>query len=249
MRTVIVLLVAAVLSACSSSTDTQSTRYNFAVIDGANQLSSAGAPTLTRPITSQLAADPHGQFAWADLLLPTKAFAQSVTVNGTPIAGALVCANQSQPGEPQAVPLCAFTLADGKAPISVKGGTKAGTFTINFTAQVQSELPVMDSTTVTVAPGPMVVNGFAPGHEFFCFNTPATFPDAVLKDEFGNGVPYGFAVTGPAHVLPGAIGTAEARTIVADKDGQGTVQVVIGDGSVVASGKLTIAGVCVTLDF
>ena len=257
MRASILCAIALVLSACGSSTDTVPTRYNFAVIDGANQASVAGATQFARPITSQLARDPAGKFAMLDFLLPTVAYAQTITVAGTPVAGALVCAGQSQPGEPQAVPLCAFTLADGKAPISIKGGTKAGTFTVNFTAQVPSQLPVMDSTTVTVAAGPMATHKFVPGSGFSCWTV---FPDINVQDQFGNAVPYRFVTKGAlAHVVSDTLGSQSARTFVADAQSAVMNSAFVGQpvtvetaSGVIASGTLIVpnlSAACVDLQF
>jgi hypothetical protein len=158
MRALAALVLALILGACGGSTETQATRYNFGIVDGSNQKSTAGTATLAKPITSQLTRDPQGKFATRvfDFFAPAIAYAQSLTLPGDPIADAIVCGRESAPGEPKVVPLCAFTLADGKAANTVEPGTKAGSYNIVFTAQVASELPVKDSTTVTVEPGPAV---------------------------------------------------------------------------------------------
>src|SRR3954469_10676150 len=126
------------LAACGSATDTVPARYNFAVVDGRNQQSVAGATSLAKPITTQLTRDPQGEFASRvlDLFKPAIAYAQTISLAGDPVPDAIVCGRESGQGEPKVVPLCAFTLADGKAANSVQGGTKAGTYTILFTAQV-----------------------------------------------------------------------------------------------------------------
>lgn len=149
-------LVFLVLAACSSSTDTSSTRYNFAVVGGMHQSSTAGSAQLPAPITSQLTRDPEGKFASRvyDFFAPAMAYAQQqIPLPGEPVEGAIVCGREAEPGEPQVIPLCAFTLSDGKAANTVKPGTKAGTFDVVFSAQVQSQQPVVDSTTVIVEAG------------------------------------------------------------------------------------------------
>jgi hypothetical protein len=93
----------------------------------------------------------------------------------------------------------------------------------------------MDSTTVIVEPGPMVTNSFS-GTTFFTFTSPATFAPDLLKDQYGNAVSYTFVVNGPAHVA--GLSGSDARTLIADKDGVGTVDV-MAEGRIVASGKLT----------
>jgi hypothetical protein len=141
--------------ACGSATDTPPVRYNFGIVDGRDQRSTAGAAQLAKSVTTQLTRDPQGEFASRvlDFFKPVVAYAQSLSLAGDPVANAIVCGRESAPGEPKVVPLCAYTLADGKAANIVEGGTKAGTYTILFTAQVPSQAPVVDSTTVTVDPG------------------------------------------------------------------------------------------------
>ena len=144
------------LAACGkSATDTGPVRYNFAVIDGANQVSTAGDAALAKRVTSQLTRDPQGTFATRvfDFIAPTIAYAQGLVLSGTPVAGAIVCGREAKLGEPQVIPLCAFTLADGKAANTVVPGTKAGAYNVLFTAQVPATEPVKDSTTVVIGAG------------------------------------------------------------------------------------------------
>lgn len=248
MRTPLLLVSLVALSACGGgdSLAPLPTRYNFGVVDGANQVSTAGVPVLGQPITSQLTRHAEGTFARLQrLLLPPFAYAQGLTMPGTPVAGALVCAREAGPGEPQAFPLCAFTLADGKAPIEIKGGTKAGVHQIVFSAQVPSQQPVRDSTTVTVLAGPMASHRFI-DTGFICWTV---FPADGVKDQYGNAVPYRMRTTGPAaHFLSDVLGSEGARTIVADTEmyvpagsapGLGqpvTVEVATG---VIATGEIT----------
>jgi hypothetical protein len=252
------LLLLATLAACGSSTDTAATRYNFAVIDGRGQTSTAGTATLAKPITSQLTRDPQGQFATRvfDLLAPAKAYAQGLTLAGDPVANAIVCGREAATGEPQVVPLCAFTLADGKAPNVVQPGTKAGTFNMVFTAQVPSQEPVIDSTTVTVEAGPMASTVFVHGTGFQCWTL---FPALNVKDQYGNAVAYRFVTKGSfAHVASDVLGTEGARTLMADAATDPatptefqSVDVEVASG-VIATGRLTVpslAAGCVSLDF
>lgn len=161
MRLTLLCLALVGAFACGGSTDVQPARYNFAVVDGLNQSSTAGTASLAKPITSMLTRDPEGKFATRviDLLLPIKAFAQTLTLSGTPVAGTIVCGRESADGEPKVVPLCAYTLADGKAVNSVTPGTRAGKFNLLFTAQAPSTVPIQDSTAVTVGAGPAVRAG------------------------------------------------------------------------------------------
>lgn len=247
------LLLLVLLAACGSATDTGPVRYNFAVVDGLNQHATAGAAVLGTRITSQLARDPQGRFASSafDWLLPAIAYAQGISVKGDPVPGTLVCARQADPGEPKAEPLCAFTLADGKAPIEIKPGTKAGVFNIAFTAQVQTQEPVKDSTTVTVEAGPMASHRFVPGTSFGCWTV---FPADYVQDQYGNPVPYRFVTKGDlAHTVSDVLGSAGARTFVADKKSSTPqpVSVEVATGTI-ASGQLTVVyfdGSCVDLQF
>lgn len=246
MKTLVLLSSVALLSACGGSTDTKAARYNFAVIDGKNQASAAGTATLARPITSQLTRDPQGQFASRvfDFLAPEKAYAQGISLSGDPVADAIVCGRVAPVDEPQVVPLCAFTLADGKAANVVQPGTKAGTYSVLFTAQVPTQEPVVDSTTVVVQAGPVTVNGYSTGvriggeSPLVVDNGPG---DALLTDAYRNQVPYRLAPSDFVHAVSDTLGALSSRTLVADKDGQGTVDVVTASG-MVATGKITVTG-------
>jgi hypothetical protein len=213
MRKLCLFVLTLAIAACSSSSTAPSaTRYNFAVIDGRNQISTAGDATLQRSITSELTRDPQGQFATRvfDFFAPAVAYAQTLTLSGTPVANAIVCGREAKPGEPQVIPLCAFTLADGKAANSVKGGTKAGTYNILFTAQVTAQQPVADSTTVTVIPGPADANFRIIGAILF---SPAVLPADAVRDAFANAVP--FRVVGDANITVSdtTTGSVGARTL------------------------------------
>lgn len=240
-------LAAAVLSlaACGDGKaliDPGPTRYNFGIVDGANQSSVAGANQLPQPITSQLTKDPGGKFATRlkNFVLPVIAFAQGLQMPGEPVAGALVCAREAGPGEPTAFPLCAFTLGNGKAPITIKGGTKAGVHHVVFSAQVPAEEPVKDSTVVTVEAGPPTIIVINEGGSYPGRASPGVFPADMLRDQFGNLVPFrlivdsiptglrsistGQPVAGAApkyfaHTVGDTIGTVAARTIAVDSAG------------------------------
>lgn len=239
--TIALLLLAA---ACGgSSTDAGPTRYNFAIIDGKNQISTAGDPTLSKPVTSQLTRDANGKFASGvlDFLLPAKAFAQSITLPGAPVANAIVCGRESLPGEPKVQPLCAYTLADGKAANTIQGGTKAGTYKIIFTVQLPTQMPVMDSTTVVVTAASASKVTLAQGTSYPSRDNPATFPADIVVDQYGNIVPFKIVVdavptglkalsatwnmtgfSAPksfAHAAGDTLGTVAARTIVVDSTG------------------------------
>ncbi len=253
----VVLPLVFAIMACGSGKDLIDpgpTRYNFGIVDGANQSSTAGAAALPQPITSQLTKDPGGKFATRlkNFVLPVIAFAQGLQMPGTPVAGALVCAREAGPGEPTAFPLCAFTLGNGKAPITIKGGTKAGVHHVVFSAQVPSQEPVKDSTVVTVEAGPATVNAYNEG-----FTTTGTSPwlvdnnpvDRFVRDTFGNPVPYKLVHTGGLVTVGGdVLGSAAARTLTAVADGVGTVTVT-GPSGTLGIGKLTVAGATIRMEF
>lgn len=222
-------------------------RYNFGVVDGANQSQVAGASTLGQPITSQLTRHEQGKFARLQrIILPPFAYAQGLTMPGTPVAGAIVCAREADPGEPKAFPLCAFTDANGKAPITIQGGTKAGAFRVVFTAQVQSQQPVRDSTAVTVEAGPIAFNFYTVCGSRFGGPVPTWTVDNLsvgqpfVRDQYGNRVPYRLVVNGDVATVQGeTLGTLAARTLVRVKDGTATVSVVTG-AATIASATLRV---------
>jgi hypothetical protein len=247
------------LAACGSSTDTGPTRYNFAIVDGSNQRAMASSfSPLGKPVTTQLTRDAQGKFASRifDFFSPSIAYAQGLALAGEPIPNTLVCGRVAPAGEPQVVPLCAFTLADGTAPNKVEVGTLAGTYTILFTAQVPSKEPVVDSTTVIVDPGPAASHVFNKGNGFQCWTI---FPANNVLDQYGNSVPYRFVTKGPlAHPASDVLGSEGARTLVPDRlsaqpnppayESQ-AVDVEVSTG-VIASGSLTVKRAdCVDLSF
>ena len=146
-----------------------------------------------------------------DFLLPSVAYAQGITLSGTPVANAIVCGREAKPGEPKVVPLCAFTLADGKAANSIQGGTKSGTYHILFTAQVPSQLPVMDSATVTVSPGSVDPQLHVSSQDFG--RSVDTIPANAVVDIFGNSVPFAIQSDSLITVAGKVAGTVDARRI------------------------------------
>lgn len=239
MRTPLVFTFLA-LAACGSATDTGPVRYNFAVVDGANQKSTAGAAALAKPITAQLTRDPQGKFASRvlDFFSPAVVYAQSIGLAGEPVANTLVCGRESADGEPKVVPLCAFTLADGRAPNTVQGGTKAGTYNILFTAQVPSEEPVVDSTTVTVDPGTADPN-FKVSGPIVSLPTD-TIPANAVRDIYGNSVPFAIVSDSLITVAGKVAGTVDARRFSFKPPAQriGNVYTPIVDGNGVQIGVL-----------
>jgi hypothetical protein len=165
MRKLSLFVLTLAIAACSSSTATQPTRYNFAVVAGQNQQSTASDAAPEQSVKSMLTSDPNGTFASrvldrvGDFLAPAVAYAQGLTLTGTPVANTLVCGREAKPGEPTVVPLCVYTLPDGTAPSAIKAGTKAGTYTMPYSAQVPGQSPLPDSTPFTVLPGAPVQIG------------------------------------------------------------------------------------------
>lgn len=216
MRVALICLAVVALAACGGATDTKPVRYNFAVVDGANQKSTAGSPVLEKKITAQLTRDPQGEFATRvfDFLAPKLAYAQAINLPGEPVEGAIVCGREALPGEPQVQPLCAFTLADGKAANTVVPGTKAGTFNVVFTAQVTSQEPVKDSTTVIVEAGPANPNYHSSTSPYL--QSPAVVDPTAVQDQYGNAVAFSVVSDGRIGVVGATAGTAEARTVTFD---------------------------------
>lgn len=250
MKTKLAFLVVAALSlaACggSGTTDTGPARYNFAVVDGSNQVSTAGDVTLSKPITSELTRDPNGTFAKGggvfDFLLPAKAFAQGLTLKGTPVANTIVCGRITASGEPQIVPICAYTDTAGKVPSTIMGGTKAGKFNLLYTAQVPAGSVVADSTSVTVNAGAVTVNQFS-SHGGVILVGPASSPDIVyhlISDKYGNAVPYKILTDCCAHAPNATPTSGPPWPLIADSIGTGKVWIIVASGDTVATGFLSV---------
>ncbi|HWL41018.1 MAG TPA: hypothetical protein VNO75_12355 [Gemmatimonadaceae bacterium] len=168
---------------------------------------------MSRPITVQLTRDPNGKFATRvlDFLLPVRAFAQGLTLSGEPVEGQLICGEEANAGEPRVVPLCAFTLEDGKAPNVVEKGTKAGQYWMVFTAQEVGQVPVKDSTTVTVLPGAVSASFTHTCSDFAASG--GVVPAEFVLDIHGNPIPYRI-VSDSLITIPGTVaGAPDARRV------------------------------------
>jgi hypothetical protein len=206
MRGFALLALAGTIMGCGGgSTDTTPDRYNFKVIRGLNQVTIAGSPTLGQPVVSKLTRDPAGQFAsrslW-DAFLPRIAFAQDVTVQGSPVAGGVVCAPLPKPGEPVPFSICTNTLADGTAPFAFTAGTKAGTYNLKFVAQTETASLVTDSTTLKVDPGAPSEAYIAepPGGRTLAKGATLDLHPLIVfvRDQYGNDVAWGKLTPGIA---------------------------------------------------
>lgn len=200
------------LMACSGSGTQPVQRYNFGIVQGRTQSQVAGSATLTSPVVARLARDPNGKYAfrWIDPLLPAKAYAQDVQVNGTAVPGQVVCATVG-PTDPQPFSVCTNTDSAGKAWFSFHGGTTAGLHELPIHAQVGQQSIVTDTARVTVVAGPVSAT--------FCTNTstlkpsPDTIPVSAAPDAYGNGTPYRIVGDTIVHVRGDTVGTIAARTL------------------------------------
>lgn len=154
--------------ACSSGTEPTPLRLAHGIVAGNHQSAIAGSTQLTAPVVEQLVRTPTGQLSlrrvkesWGaralDLVVP-RAFAQGTVVEGSPVAGAVVCAVSTDAAH-ALVPFtpCTNTGADGKATFFFTPGTGAGEATAEIRGTVANEPAVFDTAKATVLPGPVAV--------------------------------------------------------------------------------------------
>lgn len=163
MRRLIALSVVASLLACGGSdggTNPGTGPLAIAIISGNNQVASAGNDSLPEPVVGKLVRKPDGSVAWVrelpsralDVLVP-RAFAQGTVVNGSPVAGAVVCAVSTDPLHKLTpfVP-CTNTDDNGQAVFFFTTDTVAGVSTAEIRGTVNSEPVVFDTASAIVVP-------------------------------------------------------------------------------------------------
>ncbi len=182
------------LAACTEPKDAGPLKIG--IVSGNNQQAPAAtAVQLPAPIVGKLVRLPNGTVAWQqraiDALLPAKAYAQTQDLQGSPVAGAVVCAKAVEgPVKLEPVVPCTNTAADGTATFAFTHGTTAGTAKAVVQGMLNGIVATFDTATAIVTPGAVAVFGGWPfsrdtlvdAGQVLDFNT---FP-LTARDKFGN---------------------------------------------------------------
>lgn len=211
-HTVPTILPALLLIACGSDEDPGQLEHG--ILAGASQTVTAGATTLPSAVTWALRRNKNGTitvYRILDAALPAKAWAQGtpVTVKGSPVPGAVVCATENgiKPFTP-----CTNTGADGNATFFYDVTTKsAGDYRSEIRGTVNNAPAVFDTVKVSVVaapPAPQYKNDLI-GER----SSPATYLPAHLVDPHGNAVPYRIPSDARLLAADTALGSTGARTV------------------------------------
>lgn len=143
------LASAILLAACGGSTSPNGP-LQLGIVSGDNQIAPAGSQQLSNPVVGKMvrvftAQGPRFEFV-------KTAYAQTV-VNGSPVAGAVVCAVSLTEGDMVPFTPCTNTDNDGTATFFFTPGTRAGVARAEIRGTVAGQPAVFDTATATVEPG------------------------------------------------------------------------------------------------
>lgn len=199
------------MSACGDSTKPATLGpLDSRIIEGDRQAGTAGGTPPARVVElvfrNELALAPKSRLDW---MLPTFAFAQSVTIHAQP--NSVACVGEEQH---DLVPKtrCVNTDSVGQSRFDwIAMPTKVGTYKALLNATYGLEATTFDTVTIVVAAGPADSSAFI--DNFSPRTSPAGF-GAALSDKFGNSVPY--RIPADARLTPQdtVLGSAGARTVV-----------------------------------
>lgn len=149
------LIAAVLVASCGGPTDTgPNGPLDLGIVSGNDQTARASKEQLGAPVVGRLVRLPNGTvaFRWSDAILPAKAYAQT-TVNGSPVAGAVVCAVSITADRPLTpfVP-CTNTDTAGKATFFFQTGHTAGESRAEIRGTVDNQPAVFDTARATVLP-------------------------------------------------------------------------------------------------
>lgn len=186
------------LAACDSGSPGPDGPLALGIIAGNNQVGSAGAERLPDPVVGKLVREPDSGGITFHLVTP--AYAQGTVVQGSPVAGAVVCA-VSVEGQLEAFTPCTNTDSNGQATFFFAPGTTVGEARAEIRGTLEGEPAVFDTVVAQVEPG-AVETVFLPdaapnvddGGAFW-------FPPDMFADAYGNIITPTLSITGEAFAL------------------------------------------------
>lgn len=143
------LLLPLLLAACDSVSPGSDGPLALGIVSGNYQVAPAGSEQLPDPVVGRMVRTPSGAIVFH---LVTPAYAQGTVVQGSPVAGAVVCAVNTS-GELEAFTPCTNTDASGQARFFFAPGTVAGEARAEIRGTLEGEPAVFDTVVALVEPG------------------------------------------------------------------------------------------------
>lgn len=223
MRRIGIVVSAVLLAACESGSEPSGVAViNHGIVAGNHQVQRAGETSYQAAVVEKIArefktarARPAVRVPWLQALLPRLAHAQGVpvTVNGSPVVGAVVCTDPDAALKPFVG--CTNTGADGQALFFFKPPNIVGCYEAEIRGTVDNLPTVFDTARACVTPGPASTAFVADG-DARNFGPVAVFNLAGVPDDFGNGIPYRIVSDGRLQVLGTDVGSEAARSVNVD---------------------------------
>lgn len=151
----VILALALVAGACSDTTGVGKGPLRLGVVDGNHQVAIAGDVQLGKGVKTRMVRDRSGRVS---LHLVRPLYAQGTVVQGSPVPGAVVCAEP-----PDTIPedgswlrpfqRCNSTDAAGEVIFHFRPGTRAGEIPAEIRGTVEGEPTVFDRVIAYVEPG------------------------------------------------------------------------------------------------
>jgi hypothetical protein len=175
---------------------------NFQVVPAARDAA------LPQPVVAQVVRGPNGQVSLRilDALLPEKAYAQTSVVG---IPNQVVCASTPDPKHAlRAEVACATSDALGRATFVFHSDSVAGTAKGQIAAALVTGTKITDSVSATVMAG--VVDSSYRGFSNI-LQKGDTIPSSIVRDKFGNGLPFAIVSDSLITVASTVTGNPDAR--------------------------------------
>lgn len=253
------LVVIGLLAACSDVTGPGGGNDGVVVIgvESGNNQTVVVTNNLSKPVVGRMVRTRDGGASFT-LLPDGPNYQDGTVVNGSPIAGAVVCAvNVASSHGPKPWTPCTNTDNEGRATFWFTADSVAGTFVTEIRGSLNGTPAVFDSVTTRQLPA-AVKSGYNYGTGGVGDYKPLVIPAHVVQDIYGNPIPFRVAfapvvggsasedVTGTIFSLvPDAeAGTVEARTInrTHATDGWRNIELYDENDVLVATGKVVVVG-------
>lgn len=195
------------------------------IVSGQNQTVVAGTADLPEPVVQRIVRTADDRIVMyrvrqaprrvMDFLVPPL-YAQGqgqggTVVNGSPVPGAVVCAEEGEDVKLIPFARCTNTDNNGQATFFFHvGSQRANTYRAEIRGTVDDEPAVFDTAVATVVAGAPDPDQYWP---FAAMGSPAVLDAQAVVDEFSNAIPFRIVGDGRLTVVGDTAGTAAARTV------------------------------------